>query len=112
MVKDVGLSRCPGQMEKTTIGIYAIKHEGANAADPPEDVGIIVEGVTVLKDLEDIASATALLFGVIYVLNLSYPSDLRYTFEFLQKVLMGIDNHRLSNKIQVLKNFVYEVSNT
>lgn len=95
-------------MDKTTIGIYVIKHEGADASDPLEDVGIIVEGVTVLKDIGDVASATALLFGVIYDLNLSYPSDLRYTFEFFQKVLMGIDTHRLSNKVQVLKNKLYE----
>lgn len=95
-------------MEKTVIGIYVIKHEGADASDPPEDVGIIVEGVTVLQDLGDVASAAALLFGVIYVLNLSYPSDLKYTFEFLQKVLMELDTHRLSAKVQVLKNKLLE----
>ncbi|KAJ8283177.1 hypothetical protein COCON_G00020270 [Conger conger] len=75
--QDVDFQDAQSQMEKTTMGIDVIKHEGANAADPPEDVGIIVEGVAVLKDLEDVASAIALLFGVIYVLNLSYPSDLR-----------------------------------
>ena len=103
MAKDVDFQDAQTQMEKTNIGIYVNKHEGANAADPPENLGIIVEGVTVLKDLEDVASATALLFGVIYVPNLSYPSDLMYTFEFLQMVLMGIDNHRrlLKNKLCV-----------
>ncbi len=91
-------------MEKTTIGSYVINHEGADYSDQPEDVGIIVEGVTVLDNIEDVACATALLFSVIYVLNLSYPSDLRYTFEFFQKVLMGIDYRRLSDKVQILKN--------
>ena len=95
-------------MDGTAIGIYIIKHEGANASDPPEDVGIIVEDVAVLQGIGDAASATALLLGVIYNLNLSYPPELKNTFEFLQKVLMGIDIHRLSNKVQVLKNKLYE----
>lgn len=91
-------------MNQTVIGIYVAKHEGADVDDPPEDIGIVVEGVQVLQDLKDVANACALLFGIMYCLNLSYPSDLKYTFEFLQKVLMELDVHRLSNKIQILKN--------
>lgn len=104
MIQDVNFGDAQSQMEKTTIGIYVITHEGSDATDPPEDVGIIVEGVTVLSDIEDVSSAIALLFGVIYVLNLSYPKELRYSFEFIQKVLMGIDDHRFSDKVQLLKN--------
>ncbi|KAF7640613.1 hypothetical protein LDENG_00030060, partial [Lucifuga dentata] len=55
--------------------------------------------VQVLQQLQDVANTCALLFGVIYNLNLSYPSDLRCTFEFFQKILMELDPHRLSNKI-------------
>ncbi|XP_072564525.1 uncharacterized protein [Paramormyrops kingsleyae] len=32
-------------MSNTTLGIYAIKHEGADVADPYEDVGVIIEGI-------------------------------------------------------------------
>lgn len=108
MIQDVNFSDAKSQMEKTTIGIYVITHEDADATNPPENVGIIVEGVTVLSDIEDVSSAIAFLFGVIYVLNLSYPKDLRYTFEFIQKVLIGIDDRRLSDKVQVLKNKLCE----
>ncbi|XP_062239270.1 uncharacterized protein LOC133949105 [Platichthys flesus] len=105
---DVNFDNAQRQMDGTAIGIYVIKHEGADASDPPEDVGIIVEDVAVLQDIGDAATATALLLAVIYNLNLSYPPELKYTFEFLQKVLMGIDTNRLSNKVQVLKNKLHE----
>lgn len=92
-------------MDKTTVGIYVVRHEGADREEDPEDVGILVEGVIVLQGIEDVAVAMAFLFGIIYVLNLSYPNELRYSFEFVQKVLMGMGDHRrLSDKVQLLKN--------
>ena len=90
------------------LGVYVVRHEGADSTDPPEDVGIVIEGCTVLQDLGDVASGCAVLLGLIYSLNLSYPKDLRYTFEFLQKVLMELDGNKLSNKVQVLKNKLHE----
>ncbi|XP_041843288.1 uncharacterized protein LOC121641288 [Melanotaenia boesemani] len=95
-------------LDQTIIGIYVIKNPGVDADQLPEDVGIIVEGVQLLHGLKDVATACALLFGIIYDLNLSYPSDLRYTFEFIQKILMELDTHRHSTKIQVLKNKLLE----
>lgn len=95
-------------MNQTVIGIYVIKHPDSDVDQSPEDVGIIVEGVEVLSELNDVATACALLFGIIYDLNLNYPTDLRYTFEFIQKILMELETHRLSNKIQVLKNKLLE----
>lgn len=95
-------------MAQTVTGIYVVEHPGAKAEDDPEDVGIILEGVQVLQELKDVANACALLFGLIYVLNLSYPSDLRYTFEFIQKIIMQLDEQRLSTKIQVSKNKLHD----
>uniref|UniRef100_A0A8P4KSQ7 Uncharacterized protein n=1 Tax=Dicentrarchus labrax TaxID=13489 RepID=A0A8P4KSQ7_DICLA len=95
-------------MDQTVIGIYVIKRPGADVDQLPEDVGIIVEGVEVLHGLRDVATACALLFGIIYDLNLSYPTDLWCTFEFIQKILMELDTHRLLTKIQVLKNKLLE----
>lgn len=91
-------------LEKVVLGIYIVEQEGAEATDAPEDVCIIIEGCTVLQDLRDVANGCAALFGLIYSLNLSYPKDLRYTFEFFQRVLMGLDGNKLSTKVQVLKN--------
>lgn len=90
------------------MGIYVIQYEGAEPTDPPEDVGIIIEGAEVLQDLRDVANGCAFLLGLINSLNLSYPKDLRHTFEFLQKVLMELDGNRLSTKVQVLKNRLHE----
>ncbi|XP_041868494.1 sterile alpha motif domain-containing protein 3-like [Melanotaenia boesemani] len=64
-------------LDQTIIGIYVIKNPGVDADQLPEDVGIIVEGVQLLHGLKDVATACALLFGIIYDLNLSSPSDLR-----------------------------------
>ena len=95
-------------MVEVVLGVYTVKQEGAEPTDPPEDVGVIVEGCTVLQELRDVANGCAVLFALIYCLDLSYPKDLRYTFEFLQKVVMGLDGNRLSTKVQVLKNKLYE----
>ena len=65
-------------MEEMVLGIYIIRHDGAEVTDPPEDAGIIIEG----GDLRDVV-----LLGLIYSLNLSYPKHLRHTFEFIQKAL-------------------------
>lgn len=63
------------------------------------DVGIIMEGVLVLKDLDNVAIAVAMRFGLFYSVNMSYPSQLRYTFEVkVQKVVMGLDATQLSRK--------------
>ncbi|KAA8579698.1 hypothetical protein FQN60_006791, partial [Etheostoma spectabile] len=52
-------------------------------------VGIIIK--VVLRDLDNVALATALLFGLCSSLNMRYPSKLRYTFKVIQKVLMELD---------------------
>ncbi|GAA6075181.1 sterile alpha motif domain-containing protein 3-like [Tachysurus ichikawai] len=95
-------------MASTVIGIYIIRPENAEVCDPPSEVGLIVEGVKVLQNLGDVAKVCALLLGVIYNLNLSYPPDLKYTFDFFQKVLLGLDAQKLSHKIQVLKNKILD----
>ncbi|XP_034557216.1 uncharacterized protein LOC117825460 [Notolabrus celidotus] len=95
-------------MEQTVMGVYVIEKEGAEPGDDPEDVGVLVEGVEVLHGLGSIAMACALLFGLIYCLNLSYPPELKCTFEVLQKILLKLDGQRLSSKVQFLKNKLLE----
>ncbi|XP_065097841.1 sterile alpha motif domain-containing protein 3-like [Paramisgurnus dabryanus] len=96
------------EMERVALGVYIVRPDGADATDPPEDVGVVIEGCTVLQDLREIANGCAVLFGLMYCLNLSYPKELRYTFEFFQKVLMELDGNKLSTKVQVLKNKLHE----
>ncbi|KAM9699289.1 uncharacterized protein ACNS7B_003505 [Menidia menidia] len=88
--------------------VYVIQHEGAEPTDDPGEVNIIIEGVEVLQDVKDVANGCALLLGLIYCLNLEFPTNLKYTFEFIQKVLMDMDGQKLSRKVEVLKGKLYE----
>ncbi len=74
--------------------------------DPEDtDVKIVLEGEVVLENLNNVAHATAMLFGLIYSLNLSYPKNLKYFFEAVQNIIMKLDDGKcLSPKIQSLKN--------
>lgn len=85
------------------MGVYIIQKEGDPGGDP-EDIGVLIEGVEVLSGLGDTAMACALLFGLIYCLDLSYPPELKCTLEVLQKILLKLDGQRLSSKVQFLKN--------
>lgn len=93
-------------MAETVFGIFVMRHEGAEAGENPEEVGIILEGVEVLDALGNVPFAVAMLLALVYVLNLSYPPELKYTFEALQKIIMELDGNRLSRKVQVLKTLL------
>ncbi|XP_074551476.1 uncharacterized protein LOC141808698 isoform X1 [Halichoeres trimaculatus] len=90
-----------GSIEDTTVGIYIIKPD---ATSKPEDIGVVLEGQMILRDLDNVAFDAAMLFGLMYALDLNYPTELKYTFEVLQKVVMELDSNTLSKKAQVLKN--------
>uniref|UniRef100_A0A3Q2T7Y7 PB1 domain-containing protein n=1 Tax=Fundulus heteroclitus TaxID=8078 RepID=A0A3Q2T7Y7_FUNHE len=107
-VKDADGTAVQRELGLLTLGIYSIKVKGGDATTPPADVGIVVEGVEVLHDLGDIASVCALLMGVIYALNLSYPKGLKAFFEVLQKLFLELNTNNLSTKVQMLKNKMYE----
>ncbi|KAL1270492.1 hypothetical protein QQF64_029508 [Cirrhinus molitorella] len=105
---DTDFDHSKRDMANTATEIYIIRPEDVEAFHPPSDFGLIVEGVNVLQNLgHRVTKACALLLGVIYSLNLSYPSDLKNTFAFFQKVLLGLDAQKLSHKIQVLKNLPF-----
>ena len=89
----------------TTVGIFVVKKD---ATSRPEDIGIVLEGLQIMQGLDNAALAAALLFGLMYVLNFNSPPELKFTFEVLQKVVMGLDGTTLSNKAQVLKNRLYD----
>uniref|UniRef100_A0A8K9XW54 Uncharacterized protein n=1 Tax=Oncorhynchus mykiss TaxID=8022 RepID=A0A8K9XW54_ONCMY len=60
-------------IEDTTVGIYIIKDHAAS--EEPEDTGIILEGVKVLQDLGNVAFTVAMLFGLMYAMNLSSTTE-------------------------------------
>uniref|UniRef100_A0A3B1IBM1 Uncharacterized protein n=1 Tax=Astyanax mexicanus TaxID=7994 RepID=A0A3B1IBM1_ASTMX len=87
-------------IEKTTVGVYVTRETPGSDSS---DVGIIIEGVVVLQDLGNVALAVAMLFGLFYSLNMRYPSQLHFTFEVIQKLVMELDTTQLSRKAQNLK---------
>ncbi|KAJ8375742.1 hypothetical protein SKAU_G00063220 [Synaphobranchus kaupii] len=93
-------------MAETVFGIFVIRKEGAEPGDDPADVGIILEGVDVLDELGNVPFAVAMLLALVYALNLSYPPELKYTFEAQQKIIMELDGNKLSSKAQTLKTLL------
>lgn len=69
----------------------------------PVKISVVLEGDVVL-DLPRLADAFLVMFGLICALHLTYPKGLTNTFEFTQKILLGLDNTKLSPKLQTLKN--------
>ncbi|KAI5086908.1 hypothetical protein C0J45_23868, partial [Silurus meridionalis] len=63
---------------------------------------IILKEVIVLQDIPDLPETFAYLFGLLYALNMEYPKELKYTFEFIQKIFMDLDG-TCSAKVQSLK---------
>ena len=61
----------------------------------PDDVGIVMGGIKVLSN---VGSVIVGLIMLIYALDLSFPDNLKYTFEFFQKVIMNLDGHKLNAK--------------
>lgn len=84
------------------MAVFVIRKEGEGLQEPPEDISVVIEGVELLHELTSVASACALLLGLIYALNLAYPKPLHFTFEVLQKVIMQLDQHKRSPKVQNL----------
>lgn len=86
------------ELASSTMAVFVIREEG-NSLQPPHDVGVVIDGVKVLNMLPSVAHACAMLFGLIYVLNLSYPGELKNTFDALQKLFMEIEPKKMARKV-------------
>ncbi|KAK3567575.1 hypothetical protein QTP86_020020 [Hemibagrus guttatus] len=53
-------------------------------------MSVVLEEQVVLDNVQDLPTAVALLFGLIYALNMSYPKEIKYTFKTIQKLLIGL----------------------
>ncbi|XP_041858288.1 uncharacterized protein LOC121650699 [Melanotaenia boesemani] len=91
-------------IEDIPLGLVLV---GASSTDAtlfsPEKVALVLESNMII-DLPTLADAFAVLFGLIYALHLSYPKTLANTFDFTQKVLMGLEDGKLKPKVLSLKN--------
>ncbi|KPP59613.1 hypothetical protein Z043_122451 [Scleropages formosus] len=88
-------------IEEIMVGIYVVKQR--DATNKPEDNGVVLEGQMVVHDLDNVALPVAMLFGLMYALNLSYLPELKYSFKVLKKIVMELDDNILSEKAHVLK---------
>ncbi|KAK3530286.1 hypothetical protein QTP86_022418 [Hemibagrus guttatus] len=70
--------------------------------------GIIVEGTLVMEDIPNFPTAFMVLFGLLYALNIAYPKGLKYTFEAVQDIFVGL-GEKCTNKVQSLKNKLFKV---
>ena len=57
------------------MGIYVLRGEGAGPGDEPADVGVVLKGMNILQNLLSVTFGCVMLFGLVYVLILSYPKD-------------------------------------
>ena len=85
-------------LQQCTMAVFVIREE-EDPLQPRRDVGIIIEGVEVLNELPSVAHGCALLFGFIYALNLSYPGELKHTFDALQKIFMEIEPKKMTRRV-------------
>ncbi|KAL6485097.1 hypothetical protein MHYP_G00071420 [Metynnis hypsauchen] len=68
------------------------------------NVAVVVEETIILHSIRDVPTGFAMLMGTIYCLNLEYPRKMRYSFEFLQRVIMKIKPDQCSARIHGLRN--------
>lgn len=80
----------------------------AVVGNPDTCVHIVVEGNVVIDEIQSMTQGIVVLFGLTYALNLSYPKKLKYFFESVQKIFMGLDDGKQpSPKVQGLKLKLY-----
>ncbi|KAG7513431.1 hypothetical protein JOB18_007650 [Solea senegalensis] len=70
-------------MKGMQIGLL-ISYEGA------ERDAVVIEETIVLHNIKDVPFSFAMLMGIIYCVNLEDPEAMKYSFEFLQRVVMKI----------------------
>ncbi|XP_062421714.1 uncharacterized protein LOC119217958 isoform X2 [Pungitius pungitius] len=68
------------------------------------DVAIVIEEKIVMRHLGDVPNAFVNLMGLLYMLNLDYPKDIKYTFEVIQRLFMGIESEICTPRVRSLKN--------
>ncbi|XP_051804017.1 uncharacterized protein LOC127533931 [Acanthochromis polyacanthus] len=95
-----------GAMKGLQLGLLIGFEGGQQGAIPVEifDVAVVVEETIVLHNIKDVAQSFAMLMGIIYCVNLKYPDAMKYSFEFLQRVVMKIKPDQASARVHGLRN--------
>ncbi|KAF7647602.1 hypothetical protein LDENG_00169760 [Lucifuga dentata] len=57
-----------------------------------------------MQGIQSWPDAVVYLYALLYMLQTEYPKTMKYTFEFIQKVLLNVDGQKLRPKTLSLKN--------
>lgn len=95
----------PGELQDVAVALVTVinDHDSSPVHYQPVKVSVIIESDIVVS-LSRFGDAFLVMFGLIYALHLSYPKALTNTFEFAQKILLGLEHGKLSPRLQTLKN--------
>ena len=93
-------------MKGMQLGLLIGYEDAERDAFPKEvfNIAVVVEEKIVLHNIKDVAWSYAMLMGVIYCVNLEYPEAMKYSFEFLQRVVMKIKPDQASARVHGLRN--------
>lgn len=86
------------------MAVTVITEDTASPSNSPKKIGIVLEGVEVIRELGDIPRTCCLLLGLMYALDLNYPKEWKYIFEVFQKFFLDLDASKMSTKVQSLKS--------
>lgn len=91
------------------VGLLVVTEENTTSLLPQEiiDVALVLEEEVVLHNLKDVPNAFSVLMVLLYALNITYPKEVKYTFEVLQKVLMKIGGEACSARVNGVRNKLF-----
>ncbi|XP_047205248.1 uncharacterized protein LOC124857815 isoform X2 [Girardinichthys multiradiatus] len=91
-------------IREVPLGLLLIRASSTDATFfCPEKIAVLIEG-NIIIDFTTLTDAFVVLFALTYALHLNYPKCLANTFDFIQKVLMGLEDGKLRPKVLSLKN--------
>ncbi|CAL9698688.1 unnamed protein product [Knipowitschia caucasica] len=90
-------------LSTSPVAILSKVHFGDRPVNYGNQVSVVLEGQEVVT-LENFPEAFLVMFGLIYAFHISYPKQLKLTFELVQKVILALDDGKLSPRLQTLKN--------
>ncbi|KAK9523443.1 hypothetical protein VZT92_018385 [Zoarces viviparus] len=93
------------ELDGVAVGLLTVisDHDASPVHYHPVRISVVIESDAMFS-LPRRGDAYLVIFGLIYALHLSYPKPLNNTFEFTQKILLGLESGKLSPKLQTLKN--------
>lgn len=94
-----------GVIKGMVIGIFLVAEDVKEPLPVSyNDVAIVIEENIVVHHLGNVPKAFVNLMGLLYMLNLEYPKDLKYTFEVIQCLFKGIRSEMCAPRVHSLKN--------